>query len=523
MNKPIARTREQWMTRFGLVMAMAGNAIGLGNFLRFPVQCASNGGGAFMIPYFIAFFLLGIPLIWIEWGVGRFGGKYGHGTTPGMFHYLWNHPAAKYLGAIGITIPFCLIVYYTYIESWTLAYSFFSLTGKYFGIETREQMAQFLAAYQGTVRNQYFSGFGTAYLFFLIAFGLNIWILSRGLVKGIEWLAKWAMPTLFVFGMVLVIRVFTLGTPDTNQPEHSVLNGLAFIWNPDFTKLTDVKVWLAATGQIFFTLSVGFGAIQTYASYMKPKDDVLLSGLATASANEFVEVILGGSIAIPVAVAFFGLAATQSIAAGGAFDLGFFALPIIFQKLPAGQFFGTIWFLLLFIAGITSSVAMAQPLMAFLQEEFKLERKTAATIVGVLAFLLMQPVIFFLKYGFLDEMDFWIGTLGLVVFAIIEVVLFIWVFGPDKAWREMNIGRDIKIPNFFYYIIKYVTPVYLITLLIAWFWQSGIDVLLMKSVKPENHIYIWFARFMMLGVLVLTLVSVRVAWQQKHRIRQIVP
>ncbi|MBI4387980.1 MAG: sodium-dependent transporter [Candidatus Omnitrophica bacterium] len=515
--------REAWATRIGLVLAMAGNAIGLGNFLRFPVQCATNGGGAFMIPYFVALFLLGLPLMWIEWGIGRFGGKYGHGTTPGMFHYLWHHPLAKYLGAIGIAIPFCLIIYYTYIESWTLAYSVFSFTGKYFGIETHEQMTQFLSAYQGTVKNQYFNGFGTAYLFFLITFALNIWILSRGLTKGIEWLAKWAMPTLFIFGLILVVRVFTLGAPDPAHPENSVLNGLAFIWNPNFNALKDVKVWLAATGQVFFTLSVGFGAIQTYASYLKPKDDVVLSGLATTSANEFAEVILGGSIAIPVAVAFFGLQETQAVAAGGSFNLGFFAMPIIFQKLPLGQFFGTIWFLLLFIAGITSSVAMAQPLMAFLQEEFKIERKTAAVILGALAFFLTQPVIFFLKNGFLDEMDFWIGTFGLVLFAIVEVILFVWVFGADKAWREISQGRDIKIPRFFYYIIKYVTLGYLLILLGVWFFQSGVDVIFMRNVKPENYTYIWFARFLMTGVLVLILIFVRIAWQQKHKIRQIVP
>jgi len=516
------RPREQWLTRTGLVLAMAGNAIGLGNFLRFPVQCATNGGGAFMIPYFIAFFLLGIPLMWIEWGVGRFGGRYGHGTTPGMFHYLWKHPMAKYLGAIGVVIPFCLILYYNYIVSWTLAYSVFSFTGKYFGILQQEEMALFLSAYQGVVKNQYFNGIGTAYFFFLITFGIMMWVLSRGLVKGIEWLARWALPTLLFFAVILVVRVFTLGTPDPSYPDRNVLNGLAFIWNPDYSSLTDVKVWLAATGQVFFTLSVGFGAIQTYASYVKPNQDIALSGLGTASANEFAEVVLGGSIAIPIAVAFFGLAGTQAIASGGAFNLGFFAMPVIVQQMPFGQLFGTIWFLLLFIAGITSSVAMAQPLMAFLQEEFKMERKTAAMVLGALAFFLTQPVIFFIGNGFLDEMDFWIGTFGLVVFAIIEVVLFVWVFGADKAWREINHGSDIKIPRVFYYIIKYVTLVYLVILLVVWFFQSGIDVLTMKNVVEENYIYIWFARFLLTGVLLLMLVLVGIAFRNKPRIKQVV-
>ncbi|MBI4372151.1 MAG: sodium:calcium symporter [Candidatus Omnitrophica bacterium] len=515
--------REKWGTRLGLVLAMAGNAIGLGNFLRFPVQCANNGGGAFMIPYFVAFILLGIPLMWIEWGIGRFGGKYGHGTTPGMFHYLWKHPIAKYLGAIGIAIPFALVVYYTYIESWTLAYSVFSFTGKYFGIQSHQGMADFLAAYQGKITNVNFNGIGTAYLFFLITLFINVWILWHG-TKGIERLANFALPAIFILGLVLLGRVFTLGTPNPLFPERNVLSGLGFIWNPDLKALGQAKVWLAATGQIFFTLSVGFGAIQTYASYLSKKDDVVVSGLATCSANEFAEVILGGSIAIPVMVAFFGLAQTQAVAASGSFDLGFFAMPLIFQQLPFGQFFGTIWFFLLFLAGITSSVAMAQPLMAFLQEEFKMTRKSAALLVGALAFFLMQPVIFFLKFGFLDEMDFWIGTFGLVVFAIIEVVLFIWIFGSQKAWREITMGADIKLPHFFLFIMKYVTPIYLFILLGFWFFQDGLKVFLMIGVPAKNYPYIWFARFLMTGILLALIVAVGIAWERnKHRIQHRVP
>ena len=369
----------------GLIFAMAANAVGLGNFLRFPVQCAANGGGAFMIPYFIAFILLGIPLLWIEWGIGRFGGKYGHGTTPGMFHYLWRHPLAKYIGAIGIAVPFLLVIYYNYIVSWTLAYSVFSFTGKYAGITTFQGMADFLAAYLGKVSNSHFPTIATAFLFFLISHGCMLWVIAMGVNKGIERLVRIAIPMIIVLGIILVIRVLFVGTPDPSMPGNSVANGFGYIWNPDFSTLKDSRVWLAATGQIFFTLSVGFGAIQTYASYLKPKDDVVLSGLATCSINEFCEVILGGSIAIPVTFAFFGLAQTQAVAAGGAFDLGFFALPIIFQKMMFGQIFGAVWFFLLFLAGITSSIAMAQPIMAFFQEEFRMTRRTAATIAVAMA------------------------------------------------------------------------------------------------------------------------------------------
>jgi len=315
--------RERWGTRIGLILAMAGNAVGLGNFLRFPVQAAQNGGGAFMIPYFTAFILLGIPLMWVEWAVGRYGGKFGHGSAPGMFDAMWKAPISKYLGSIGLFISTVIMVYYTYIESWTLAFSFFSITKAYFGETTFETMRSFLQSYQGIEKN-YFQSILPAYLFMCFTLFLNFSILYRGISRGIELLAKIAMPTLFLFAIILVIRVVTLGTPDpVNHPDWSVESGFAFIWNPDFSKLGDAKIWLAAAGQIFFTLSVGMGTLQAYASYLRETDDIALSGLSTAATNEFVEVILGASIAIPVAAAFFGIETTQEIAKGGAFNLGF--------------------------------------------------------------------------------------------------------------------------------------------------------------------------------------------------------
>jgi len=115
---------------------MAGNAVGLGNFLRFPRQAVLNGGGAFMIPYFVALVLLGIPLMWVEWAIGRYGGRHGHGSTPGMFALLWRHPMAKYLGALGVAIPLCFVTYYTTIEGWTLAFAGLSAVKHYWGVDT---------------------------------------------------------------------------------------------------------------------------------------------------------------------------------------------------------------------------------------------------------------------------------------------------------------------------------------------------------------------------------------------------
>lgn len=270
--------------------------------------------------------------------------------------------------------------------------------------ETRETMTGFLSSYQGITKSETFTSLWPAYILMLVTFALNFAILYKGISKGIERLAKIALPLLFLFAIILAIRIITLGTPDPAFPENTVANGFAFIWNPDFSALGNPNIWLAAAGQIFFTLSLGMGTIHAYASYLKPDEDIVLSGLSTAFTNEFAEVILGGSIAIPVAVAFFGLDATKQIAQGGAFNLGFVSMPIIFESnhFPLGEVFGFMWFLLLFFAGITSSVAMGQPVVAFLEDEFGMDRKKAVTTLAIGVLMAVQFVIFFLKFGFLD-------------------------------------------------------------------------------------------------------------------------
>jgi SNF family Na+-dependent transporter len=507
--------REQWGSRIGLILAVAGNAIGLGNFLRFPAKAAANGGGAFMIPYFVAFILLGIPMMWVEWTIGRMGGVKGHGTTPGMFHLLWKKAPSKYLGALGIVIPFVIVIYYNFIESWCLGYSWFSVTGKYFGHANRDAMGQFLRGFQGVESNQFFSSLAPVLIFWGITIALNFYFLYKGISKGIEILAKYGMPLLFIFGIILVVRVLTLGTPDPSQPEMNVANGMGFIWNPDFSRLGSASVWLIAAGQIFFTLSLGQGIINTYASYVREKQDITLNGLTTSATNEFAEVILGGTIAIPVAVAFFGLAETKIIAQGGAFNLGFQALPVIFQKIPLGQIFGGMWFFLLFIAGITSSVAMTQPAIAFLEDEFKWKREKAVIVVFSVIIAMTAFVIAFFKFGFLDELDFWAGTFGLVVFAAMEVILFSWVFKMKKGWEEMHKGADLKVPRIFKFIITYITPVYLLILLGVWTYQDAVKEFLMTGKDPAHRPYLWGARVMIVALLLVMLLLIRKAWNKK--------
>lgn len=507
--------REQWGSRIGLILAMAGNAIGLGNFLRFPVQAADNGGGAFMIPYFISFILLGIPLMWVEWGIGRYGGLLGHGTAPGMFDALWKNRLAKYIGIMGIFLPLTVLIYYTYICSWTLSFSFAALFDFFPHPENSAvvaSQAEYLSPYQkylgdyigSTAPGHFMSPNAIAYVFFLITLGISLWVLFHGISNGIEKLSKIAIPALFAMGFILFIRVVTL---DSAVPGVSVSQGFAFLWEPDFSGLLKPKVWLAAAGQIFFTLSLGMGAIMTYASYVKKNEDIALDGLSAASLNEFAEVILGGTIAIVSAVLFFGVEGAHKVAEGGSFSLGFVSMPAIFAHMPAGQFFGFLWFLLLFFAGLTSIVALAQPAVAFMEDEFGWSRNKSVWSLGAI-FLVTVPLPMFVK-GSLDEMDFWAGTFGLVILALFEVVLFFWIFGADKAWEEITRGAHIKIPRVFFYITKYVTPLFITAILIAWGYEQ------LPAVLSKTDFGVWTARGFLLGFVILHVLAVRWAWKKR--------
>jgi SNF family Na+-dependent transporter len=511
----MAEKREKWGSAIGAILAVAGSAVGLGNFLRFPAKATLNGGGAFMIPYFAAFLLLGIPLMWVEWTLGRMGGVRGHGTAPGMFDMVTKRRWVKYLGAIGILGPFVILIYYVYVESWTLAYAWFSFTGHLYQAPDQAAMKAFLSGFQGLEKNQYFSGLGAGYVFFVLTFLLNFFFIYRGVEGGIEKLSKYGMPILVVIGVLLAIRVLALGTPDPAKPELSIGNALGFVWNPDLSKLADAKVWLEAAGQIFFTLSVGIGVILTYSSYLKRDDDVALSGLTASATNEFCEVILGGSIVIPAAFVFFGAAGALDVAKSGTFNIGFVSMPLIFDKVPLGAIFSGLWFILLFLAGITSSVSLIQPAIAFLEDEFKFSRKKSTLVLGAIAFAASQPAIFFLSHGFLDELDFWGGTFFLVVFATIEIFLFVFALGVDKGWEEMHIGAKMRIPEFYKWVLKYITPAYLVVLLAVWSYQQFFATILMKGVSDADKPYVWGARALVFGLLAVLIALIAVVWRRR--------
>ncbi|MGQ0552764.1 MAG: sodium-dependent transporter [Planctomycetota bacterium] len=457
--------KEQWGTRVGLVLAMAGNAVGLGNFLRFPAQAAQNGGGAFIIPYLVSFLLMGIPLLWVEWAMGRHGGQHGHHSAPGMLDVLGRGKFWKYLGVFGLFTNLAVAAYYCYIESWTLGYVWYSVSQTFSGMAPGE-VAQHFTNYIDGAPIGLANWPSVALGFFAVTLALNVYILSRGLAKGIELVAKIGMPLLLAFGAFLAIRALTLG-PGVAGATHSAMEGVNFLWQPQYHELGNPKVWVAAAGQIFFTLSVGMGTIHCYASYVGKDQDVALNGASAGWMNEFVEVILGASVVVPLATAYLGL---DWVKDNAGLTMAFRTMPTLFENWgpTLAMLAGTMWFGLLFFAGITSSLAMGQPVMAFLQDEFGHSRRKAAVLFGLATLLLAIPCIFFFSAGAFDEFDWWAGSVALVIFALAEAILFGWVFGIDKGWAEITRGADIRVPTIFKFVIKYVTPLFLFVVFAAY-------------------------------------------------------
>jgi len=473
-------TPQAWGSRLGIILAVSGSAVGLGNFLRFPGNAAENGGGAFLIPYFIAFLLLGIPIGWAEWTMGRYGGRKGFHSAPAIMG-LWGRGAiARYMGSFGVLVPLVVYFYYVLIEAWCLSYAWSYVSGG-IGIVPGQTVTEQVAAselYFNETTGANFDGLlaqgglHPSVIFWGITFALNIYFLYRGLHRGIETFCRWAMPAMAVCALIVLVRVLTLGTPDPSLPDQNVAAGLNFMWNPDFAALGNFQTWLAATGQIFFSLSVGFGVVINYASYLKKNDDIVLSSLTSSATNEFFEVALGGMITLTAAVVFLGLVATQANI-GGTFSTGFTALPVVFVRMPLGDFFGAVWFFMLFLAAITSSLSMLQPTKAFFEEALGLTHKGATVLVAGLCIAGNLFVLWFSKgLVALDTLDFWVGTFMIFVVAGTQIICFSWVFGADKGLEEANRGAQIRIPRVFRFIIKYVSPVYLIVIFLGFCWYN---------------------------------------------------
>ena len=510
-----APVKDSWGSRLGVILAVAGSAVGLGNFIRFPGQAAQFGGGGFMIAYAISFLIIGLPICWAEWTMGRYAGQRGYNSAAGVFHCLVPWRGSKYVGVLGAIIPLVIFMYYVVIEAWTLGYTVRFLRAMFdpgLRFAKIEDSQAFFASFVGS------GGDGAALRWSLdsllpwlvLAFTINLVLIYRGISAGIEKICRIGMPILMVLALVVLARVLTLGTPDPAKPDQNVSTGLGYMWNPGKTlvidaagktiaevvdadparqheralaiaaatpqarveergvlhQLADPNLWLAAAGQIFFSLSVGFGVILVYASYMGPKDDLVLSGLTASATNEFCEVALGGLITLPAAVAFLGVA---GVAGQGTFGLGFNVLPMVFSAMPAGSFFGAVFFFVLFIAALTSSLSMLQPGIALLEEALGIGRKGSVGLLGTLTALGTGFVCWFTKdLKALDTLDFWVGTFLIFTLATIQIILFGWAFGIDQGWDELHRGAAFRVPRFFRVVFRYVCPAFLLTIFGLW-------------------------------------------------------
>ncbi|MCY2960374.1 MAG: sodium-dependent transporter [Planctomycetota bacterium] len=475
--------KQQWGSRLGVILAVAGSAVGLGNFLRFPGQAADNGGGAFMIPYFCALIFLGIPIGWAEWTMGRYGGRKGFHSAPAILGVIGKGKVARYLGVIGVLIPLGVSFYYVFIEAWCLSYTFEYVRalfgGAAVGIENGAPIAQQTAASGAHFADMIGkSGHGSLFQdgiapivwMFLAVFAVNIWLVKRGLSGGIETFCKWAMPAMAVCALFVLARVLTL--PDQGNGQN-VSNGLGFMWNPNFDKFWEPKAWIAAAGQIFFSLSVGFGVIINYASYLKKKDDLVLSGLTASATNELFEVGFGGMITLTAAFVFLGLAGTAEAVAGGTFGLGFTTLPVVFAHMPLGNLFGALWFFMLFLAAITSSISMYQPTLAFIEESLGLTRGKAIALVAALGLVGSGWCVWF-SGGMtaLGTIDDWVGTFLIVVLAAVQVICFSWVWGMEPGMKEAHHGAHLRIPRIMRFVLKWVAPAYLLVTIGRFVWND---------------------------------------------------
>ena len=517
--------QELWTSNLGAVLAVAGSAIGFGNFLRFPGLAAQYGGGAFMIAYFVAFLLLGIPLSWVEWAIGRKGGSLGAHSSASAFLVITRQSRWKYLGLAGVLTPLAITMYYMTLEGWTLGYAWHTMMGD-LNFTTSEEYGNFFGNFVGLSGNgSVFTGDSSMIIFFAIAVVCNFWLIYRGVNKGIEWFCKWSMPVLVITAVIILVRVLTMGTPDAAHPDRNVAQGLGYMWNPNkimlvagdkevdmvpayatqeektaqierLTKeypeqeikekpitliqgLMNPDLWITAAGQVFYSVSIGFGIVCTYASYVERRKDIALSSLTANAANEVAEVGLAGMMIIPAAVALLGVVAA---AGTSTFGLGFNVLPQVFASMPGGQVFGTLFFFLLSIAAITSAISILQPSVAFIEEFWQLRRIQSVTLIALLLIVGSLLVVWFTGDGLiaLDTLDFWLGTMSLYISSASFLIVF-RVWGTNKGLAELRCGARMRIPRFIAFIINWVTPGIMIFIFASWLYQN-------LFVKQSYHI-----------------------------------
>lgn len=423
-------TREKWSSSLGFILASIGSAVGLGNIWRFSYIVGANGGGAFLIPYFIAVFLFGLPLMILEFAMGR------HFKTSVVPTFSSIGKKFLWAGLILVLIMGIILSYYLVITSWVLAYSFFFISGM------SVPFATFTSSY-------------SPLLFFLISGAISLLVVRAGVTRGIERLSKFLIPLLFA--MLIVLLAFSLFLP-------GAMRGIEFYLTPDFSKLLDPFVWTAAFGQAFFSLSVGQGIMLTYGSYLEKEKIVKSATIITVS--DLIAGLLSGFVVFTIVFSF-GLDPASGV------KLAFVTLPPIFQKMSFGTFLGAMFFLLLFFAALTSAVSMLEVPVATLIDSYGFKRENATSIVSVIIILMGLPSA--LSYTtlklelfgtpLLDLKDFAFGTIGIIAAGFILSTIAGWFLDPVILFKEMEGSRRMQ--RFFLLIIRYFIPFILLLNLMA--------------------------------------------------------
>lgn len=447
----MTQKRDQWGSKAGFILAAIGSAVGLGNIWRYPYVLYSNGGGAFLIPYFFAILTAGIPLLILEFGLGH---KY-KGSTPLAFaraNKKW-----EWLGWWPSINSFIILTYYTLILSWAINYLFLSFTQAW-GTDTNSFFfSNFLKMTDspfklGGVVWPVFAGITAIWL-------LNWFVCYKGVSKGIEKINKILLPTLVVAMIIIVIRGVTL-------PGASL--GLNKLFTPDWSAVLNPKVWIAAYGQVFFSLSIAMGVMVTYSSYLPKKTDINNSAFMTAFANCGFEFL--------AAIGVFGIlgymASTQGVGvdevASQGIGLAFVVFPKVFTVMGGiGKLFGVLFFICLVFAGITSSISLVEASSSAFIDKTGANRKKVVSLVCLVGYSI--SIIYTTGAGlyFLDIIDNFVNSYGIVSIGLLEAIAVGWFFGASKIREHTNPMSYFSVGKWWNVMIKFVTPAILTFMIIS--------------------------------------------------------
>lgn len=441
--------RAKFATKLGIIATTVGSAVGLGNIWRFPYEAGMNGGGAFLIIYILCVLVLGIPVMCAEFIIGR------RSKTDTVDAYRKLAPGSRwhYIGYLGILASVLILGYYMVISGWTLEYLFRALTGDLTGKTAAEFKAEQTAFIQSDFRPLLWT-----YIFLFI----NYLILSRGVQKGIEKMSNILMPLLFVILIVFCVRSLMLPGSD---------KGLAFFLHPDFSKITP-QVIIRAMGQAFFSLSLGMGILVTYSSYFNTKTH-LIKTASTVAILDTTVAILAGVIIFP-AVFSYGL----DPVAGP--DLVFVTLPNIFNQMPISMLWSGLFFLLLTVAALTSTVSLFEVAVAFLINYMHMNRKKATRVMLLVVALLSticslsigswSHVRLFGKTIF-DACDYFSAIILLPVSGLLISIFVGWVLKRNISREELTNRNKLHEPLFsaIFFCIKYIAPIIIILIFLSGF------------------------------------------------------